>query len=92
MSYTSSEVRFREGNEQKHNQIDKIIKTCNKEQRKCDREIKKLDYKLLINNLKQDRFQSIVDTLKDIEYANPNTMPMLFVYKNKVKEEAEEEA
>lgn len=32
----------------------------------------------------------MVDTLKEIEYANPLVMPMLFKYKQKVKEETEE--
>jgi hypothetical protein len=42
--------------------------------------------------LKQDKFLYVLETLKDIEYANPQSIPLLFNYKHKTKEEADEEA
>ena len=54
--------------------------------------MKQLDYKLLCNNLKQDQFSYVVDTLKEIEYANPSVLPLLYKYKYKIKEEAEDTA
>ena len=34
----------------------------------------------------------MVETLREIEYANPQTLPLLYQYKYKIKEEDEEQA
>lgn len=53
--------------------------------------MKELDYELLVHNLKQSQFQQVVETLKELEYATPTTIPILYKYKEKVKEEMDDE-
>jgi hypothetical protein len=34
-------------------------------------DFKEVDYEMLMYNLQQNQFQSIIDRLKDVDYANP---------------------
>ncbi|CDW80609.1 UNKNOWN [Stylonychia lemnae] len=71
--------------------LDQIIKSCYKEAQKSDQDMRDLDYELLVHNLKQSQFQQVVETLKELEYATPQTIPVLYKYKEKVKEEMDDE-
>eukprot|EP00347_Sterkiella_histriomuscorum_P004349 403360787 len=75
----------------KRKKLDQIIRSCFKESQLTENDIKEFDYEILVHNLKQNKFQQIVDTLKELEYAAPQSLPVLYSYKERVKEEMDEE-
>ena len=72
-------------------QVDQIIKRCYREHQQSENQIKEIDYEMLLHNLKQSHFVHIVDQVKELEYASAQTIPKLFQYREKIKEELDDE-
>lgn len=67
--------------------LENIIRSCFKENKKLIHDLKEIDYELLLYNLQQNHFSSLLHRLKEVDYANPNILEQLYRYKEKIEEQ-----
>eukprot|EP00347_Sterkiella_histriomuscorum_P019205 403342536 len=72
--------------------IHQILEKCQDMKNKGDIELQECEYKQLEGNLKFLNFQNMSDTIKDIEFADSNTLKVLYQYKQQSKHENEDNA